>query len=152
VCTCPPNFVPPAPEFSQVFLRKNTVQFPGLITGAGLISAGAKSDAVLIAFDPANIPLGKDIDLASARHDLVRVGFGLEVVPLTSVRSAYAATAGTLRITDACEQGVSGELTTVQAAEVDIFDGFAPIAGGCTIAVSSMKFTLGSCADAGVSK
>jgi hypothetical protein len=36
-------------------------------------------------------------------------------------------------------------LTGVAGVEVDLFDGFTPIPGGCTIAVPSVAFHIGSC-------
>ena len=120
--------------------------------GVGLTPDADTSQAVLVAFDPATVPLGQDIDLATAKPTVVRVGFGFDVAALTSVRGGYLATAGTLHLTSACAHGVAGVLANVQTTEVDIFDDFAPIAGGCALAIPQVTFSLGSCSDAGVSK
>ncbi len=152
-CACPTSFMPSAPTFASGLIRTNVAQFPGLVTGVGLIPTGGdKSQAVLVAFNPKTVPVGKDIDLATAKTDVVRIGFGVDVVALTSVRGGYVAKSGTLRLTDACEHGVSGVLSNVETTEVDIFDNFAPIAGGCALAIPTATFTLGSCADAGAGK
>jgi cation diffusion facilitator CzcD-associated flavoprotein CzcO len=154
-CACPTSFMPGTPSFSGGIVRTNVAQFPGLVTGVGLIPVADRSQAMLVAFDPKTIPLGTDIDLATAKPGMVRVGFGLDVVALTSVRGGYAATHGTLHLTSACEEGVSGTLSNVQTEEVDLFADFAPIAGGCSLSIPSVKFSLGNCAskttDAGVS-
>jgi hypothetical protein len=133
-------------------MRSGVAQFPGLVTGVGLTPQADKSQAVLVAFDPATVPMDQDIDLATAKPSVVRVGFGFDVVALTSVRGGFMATAGTLHLETACEHGVSGVLSNVQTTEVDLFNGFAPIAGGCALAIPSVTFSLGSCGDGGLSK
>jgi cation diffusion facilitator CzcD-associated flavoprotein CzcO len=151
-CSCPANFIPAAPSFSQTIVRSGVAQFPGLVAGVGLIPAGNDTEAMLLAYDPAKVPVGHDIDLATADPTVIRVGFGLDVVALKSVRGGYEATAGTLRLTSVCEQGIAGEMSNVQTTEVDLFNDFAPIAGGCASMVPSVSFAIGSCGDAGVSK
>jgi cation diffusion facilitator CzcD-associated flavoprotein CzcO len=151
-CNCPANFMPAAPTFSQTILREGVAQFPGLVTGVGLTPSGDKSQAVLLAFDPKTVPIGRDIDLATAKPSVIRVGFGYDVVALTSVRGGYLATSGVRRLSSACEHGISGALSNVETTEVDIFDDFAPIRDGCSLTVPSVSFSLGSCADAGVAR
>lgn len=151
-CSCPTSLMPAAPAFSSGIVRANVAQFPRLVTGVGLIPVADKSQAVLVAFDPATIPVGQDIDLATAKPEMVRVGFGVDVVALTSVRGGYVASSGTLRLASACATGISGVLSNVKTTEVDLFANFMPIAGGCSLDIPSATFTLGSCADAGATK
>jgi hypothetical protein len=145
LCTCPANFVPATPAFSQELVRQNVAQLSGLVTGIGLLPDAAAFDALLVAFDPMTVPIGSDIDLATAAPTVLRVGFGFDVVLLASIKGGYLATSGTLHLDTACVDGVAGTLSDVAGVEVDLFDGFTPIANGCTIAVPSVAFHIGSC-------
>jgi hypothetical protein len=144
-CACPANFIPAVPTFSQELVRENVAQLPGLVTGIGLLPDAKAFDALLVAFDPMTIPVGTDIDLATAAPTVVRVGFGFDVVLLSSIKGGFLATSGTLHVDTACVDGVAGSLTDVAAVEVDLFDGFTPIANGCTMTVPSVTFHIGSC-------
>jgi hypothetical protein len=62
-----------------------------------------------------------------------------------TIRGSFLATAGTLRLTSACDAGIAGVLSNVTAIEIDLFSGLAPIAGGCTLVVPSVTFEIGAC-------
>lgn len=145
-CTCPKGLIPAAPTFFRDMMRADVPQARGLMTGIGLLSEAGSINALMVAFDPATVPVGIDVDLATvnARKDTVYVGLGFEVDLLMDVRSAFLATAGTLRLTRACAEGVAGTLTHAMLQEIDLFaDLTAPIAGGCASSVPSVAFTIG---------
>src|SRR5262249_38882556 len=139
-CACPGNFMPATPTFSSVLVRKDVVQLPGLTTAAGLVSRDDKLDGILVAYAPATVPVGVDIVPATASPEVVRVGFGYEIVALTSIRGGYLATAGTLHLTRVCTDGVAGVLHDVATIEVDVFADFTPVDHGCSLAIPSVAF------------
>jgi hypothetical protein len=119
-------------------------QAPGLYAAIGQFDVGEARHALLVAYDPASVPLDSDIDLA--RVENVKMGVGYEVDTTKSIRSSFRVTSGTLRLTAACPEGVTGELVDAELAEIDIFTSLDPIAGGCTFALPAVSFALaGAC-------
>jgi hypothetical protein len=145
-CACPASFIPATPQFSQQIVRTDVAQLPGLVTGIGLMPGDdGLANAILVAYDPATVPIGMPIDLASAAPTVVRVGFGFDVDPTKTIHGAYLAIRGTLRLDAACDTGVAGTLANADGIEVDLFADFAPVANGCTTTVPAVAFTIGTC-------
>ena len=139
-CACPASFVPATPAFVTGVVVDNLPQAPGLYAAIGQFDVGEQRHALLVAYDPATVPLATDIDVASVEN--VKMGVGYEVDPTKNIRSSYRVTRGTLRLTSACPEGVAGTLDDAELVEIDIFASLDPIPGGCTFALPSLSFAL----------
>src|ERR1041385_3936811 len=104
-CACPADFVPPAPTFVTAVVVDSLPQAPGLYAAIGQFDVGDQRHALLVAYDPASVPLDADIDLA--RVENVKMGVGYEVDTTKSIRSSFRVTEGRLRLTGACPEGVA---------------------------------------------
>jgi hypothetical protein len=145
-CACPANFVPTMPTFVTGVVVENLPQLPGLHAAIGQfdIAATGKRHAILVAYDPATVPVGVDIDLGAT--ETVKVGFGYDISAEQKIRSSYRIMSGTLRLTSACATGVAGTVRGEQLSEIDIFDNLALVPNGCTFALPDATFAVaGAC-------
>ena len=143
-CNCPMNFVPAQPMFVTGVVVKNLPQIPGLLAAIGQFDDAGQRYAELVAYDPTQVPVGVDIDVAIATA--IKVGFGYQIDANQQIKSSFRAVTGTLRVTSVCPEGVAGTLANATLDEIDVFTSLDPIAGGCTLALPSVTFAIaGAC-------
>jgi len=139
-CACPRNFIPDRPTFVTGVVVQNLPQIPGLLAAIGQFDAAGQRYAELVAYDPAQVPTGVDIDVATA--SAVKIGFGYQIDANQAIRSSFRAMTGTLRVSAVCADGIAGTLTNATLTEIDVFESLDPIAGGCTMTLPSVTFAI----------
>jgi hypothetical protein len=153
-CACPTNVT--VPTTVAAGLPGLAVSAQGVLFGA----SGFSGDALVAVIDPAMTVLDQDYVLTEASlGDLPLAGFAvnLDIQGMTA-DATFAATEGTLRITDICpgtgatfppDGRLVGTLTNVKFSAVDgLFSGTPVITpGGCTLpatgTIPSITFTFG---------
>lgn len=146
-CSCPSAFVPQ--PFSTVIAQMDTTRIAPAVLGIGVFSGtDSKLHALVVAFDPATVPLNTDITLpVSPFGSPPYVGLGYDVnVSNQTTKSTFFASQGTLHLTRACASGVAGSVTGVMLREQTSMDNPQPAPMGCTIALPDLSFDYaGSC-------
>jgi len=142
VCTCPENFIPASLSF--VLEQVGSLSPPDVVGFGAFSGSDDLAHLVLVTTNPDTVEIGVDIDITKIT-DSTQIGFGYDAT-MTSVRSGFIATTGTLHLTRSCAGGVAGTLTDGGLVEVD-FTSFAPIEGGCTLSGVTTSFDIGDACD-----
>ena len=143
-CACPADFIPATPMFVTGVVVNNLPQIPGLLAAIGQFDQPTERDALLVAYDPATVTAGVDIDLATSTN--VELGFGYDIDANQDIRGSFRATTGTVHFTTVCAAGVAGTLSNAGLEEIDIFNNLTPILDGCTMTVPTVTFAIaGAC-------
>ena len=134
-CECPAPFVL---ADSPVVAAQMIAAQPGYLSGAVAVTGpDGNVHAVLVTVED-DVPTGTQLPVNMRAFVLL----GYEVLSANEVRSAYLASAGTVRVTRRCAAALGGTVQNLTLAEVDP-DTFTPIAGGCTTTLPSFPFSIG---------
>lgn len=141
-CECPAPFVPAT--LGGTGFDQFQAQGPAIFAIAP--SIGTTLDIAAIAYD-LTLELEVDYELsigAGLTLPTVAAGYDVDVNNFTA-HTAYGATAGTIRFTQICAEGISGSITGVEFAEVNGVLDPTPLEGGCTMNYKTVAFNIGSC-------
>jgi hypothetical protein len=142
-CACPEVVLLADPAF--VFETVDLEALPpfAVAVGAYMLEGSAEIHLLLVAYDPMATETETDIDIASIGGPVPSIGIFYDYDPETMTpRAGFATTSGIVSFSRACAEGIAGSLTDIELTEVDAEA--MPIDGGCTYAMPSVAFDLGS--------
>jgi len=150
-CQCPAAFLPASVDDPDA----NVGSFGGsmnVYARTTITGTDGLEHRVTVGFDPAAVPIDTDLDLATTTAASMRVRYN---TTFTGPSGSFTAISGTMHLTRACAEGVTGTITGVALAETEGGPGGGTaIPDGCGFEGVSLSFDLGpacgSSIDAGI--
>lgn len=147
-CACPEGWV--ADPLSFLFDLMDTENFAPATAGVGIFMGGGVTNLFSVAFDPATVQVGVDIDLATITPGdppFVVLGYDGDFFSNPpAIRALFGGISGTLRFERACDVGVAGTIENVMFAEITQ-SGLVP--DGCSLTIAGpLAFDIGEPCDA----
>ena len=151
-CSCPAPFLPASATDAAANVNPSMMS-ASISARTNVVGTDTLMHNVRISYDPGMDPLDTDIDLSTATSPSLRFRYNVQGA---GPSGRFGVSAGTLRLTRACAEGVTGTLTGATLIETSGGQGGGtPITDGCTYSNVSLSFDLGaacgSSTDAGVS-
>jgi hypothetical protein len=135
-CACPSTFL--GPDVPVIAAQMLAAQ-PGFLSGVVAVTGTDVRTHAVIVTATADAATDQVLDM----NGQVYVAISYDVIGTTYARSAYLASAGTVRLTRRCAGGIAGSMENVTLSEIDLAT-LLPVPDACATTIASLAFDIGA--------